>query len=265
MRRMALHHHHLGRMGYAAALAVQRERNLAVSRDEAEEIIFTVEHDPVITLSQRPTVRDHLLASDAELQRLGIDVQATDRGGDITYHGPGQLVCYPILRLDRHGLNLSRYMRLLEAVVIDTVAAFGVHGLTEAGATGVWVVAEGSGIGDQGSGKAGSETSPTPPPDPRSPIPEPRRAKLAALGVRIRKHTTLHGLALNVTTNLSHFATIDPCGLGGRPVTSLHALLGERCPSIDTVRDTLVERLRTAVQAGRPAPEMKAHRAADRS
>ncbi len=254
---MTMRHLDLGRMAYAEALAVQREFNRVVSTGDADEVILTVEHDPVVTLSQRPGVRDHLLASDAELARLGIDVQDTDRGGDITYHGPGQLVCYPILRLDRHGLNLSRYMRLLETVVIETVAAFGVEAVTEKGATGVWVKL-GSGVWGLGSGqnpfaarrmvtRANGARSPGLDPKPQTPDPT---AKLCALGVRIRKHTTMHGLALNVTTEPAHFATIDPCGLGSRPVTSLRQLLGERCPSIDTVRAGLVERLTAGVRAG---------------
>ena len=234
-------------MAYAEALAVQRNFNRVVGTGDADEVILTVEHDPVITLSQRRGVRDHLLADDAELARLGIDVQDTDRGGDITYHGPGQLVCYPILRLDRHGLNLSRYMRLLERVVIDTVAAFGVEAVTEPGATGVWVGGVpgrwplATGWTQAGDAVLGQR--------PAASGQRPATAKLCALGVRIRKHTTMHGLALNVTTDPAHFATIDPCGLGNRPVTSLQQLLSERCPSIDTVRARLVKRLTASIRA----------------
>ncbi|MEM6458904.1 MAG: lipoyl(octanoyl) transferase LipB [Planctomycetota bacterium] len=212
----------LGTMGYAEALAFQRERNAAVAAGEVGATLIYVEHRPVITLSRRRGVREHVLASEARLAELGIDVQETDRGGDVTYHGPGQLVAYPIVRLADVGLNLGRYMRRLERGVIDAVAAFGVEGKTECGATGVWV--------ERGGGPA---------------------AKLCAMGVRVRKHTTMHGLALNVTTDLSHFATIDPCGLGGRPVTSLSELLGDGCPSMAEVKAGLAGALGAALM--RPA------------
>ena len=213
----------LGTMAYAPALVLQREVNLAVSRDEAPDTLLLVEHDPVITVSHRKAADAHVLASPLQLKRLGVAVAETDRGGDVTYHGPGQLVAYPILRLDRHGLNLARYMRLLEQVIIDTVANFGVVAQREPGATGVWV----------------EHTTAT---DGQAAL-----AKLAALGVRVRKHTTLHGLALNVTTYLPHFQLIDPCGLGHRPVTSLRELLGERCPAMHDVKSHLSAAMRAAL------------------
>lgn len=240
----------LGTVGYAEALALQRERNRAVGAGEARSALMLLEHEPVITVSHRRGVRDHVLAAPEELNALGIAVQDTDRGGDVTYHGPGQLVAYPIIRLNDHGLNLGRYMRLLEAAVIDTAAQFGVVGQAEPGATGVWVA---SGNRDRGPGirksmrESGDVESP---PGPRSPIPVPCSAKLCAMGVRIRKNTTMHGLALNITTDLSHFETIDPCGLGGRPVTSLSALLGEACPSMERVKQTLTDALASRLRAG---------------
>ncbi len=236
----------LGRLDYAEALVQQRERNLAVSLGQSPPALLLVEHDPVITVSHRPGVRDHILAPPEQLQQLGIDVQDTDRGGDITYHGPGQVVAYPILRLNDHGLNLGRYMRLLEHAVIAAAATFGVVGRTEQGATGVWVEV---GSGPWGAGSGGQRltggldatgTHPT----ASTPLPT---AKLCAMGVRIRKNTTLHGLALNVTTDLAHFQTIDPCGLGGRPVTSFAQLLGDACPSMDTVKLTLTQQLAAAI------------------
>ena len=211
----------LGRMAYAAALELQREVNFSVSRGEAGPTVLLVEHEPVITVSQRRGAGEHLLASEARLAELGIEVRDTDRGGDITYHGPGQLVAYPIVRLGDFGLNLGRYMRALERAVIAAVGGFGVVGVTEAGATGVWVGAEAA------DAVGGRET-----------------AKLCAMGVRVRKNTTMHGLALNVTTDLSHFETIDPCGLGGRAVTSLERLLGDACPSMAEVKSALVAALR---------------------
>ncbi|MEM1211111.1 MAG: lipoyl(octanoyl) transferase LipB [Planctomycetota bacterium] len=204
-----------GTLAYPEASERQHALNQRVAAGESGPVLITVEHPPVITLSRRKGIRDHLVASEQHLKTLGIAVHDTDRGGDITYHGPGQLVAYPILRLGDFGLNLGRYMRLLEAVVLDTVAAFGIQGHTEPGATGVWV---------------SNTENPNAPP-----------AKLCAMGVRIRKNTTLHGLALNLTTDLSHFDTIVPCGLAGRPVTSLQQLLGPDCPDRITVQQRLYQ------------------------
>ena len=219
-----------GRRDYASALAAQRKLQRAIIEDHAEDALVLVEHDPVITLTPRAAKAAHVLASPDRLARLGIATHHTDRGGDVTYHGPGQLVAYPILHLGRHGLNLSKHMRLLERVVINTIGDFGVTGRREPGLTGVWVA--GNAFGD---------------------APDSSR-KLCAMGVRIRKHVTLHGLALNVTTDLSHFATIVPCGIAGRSVTSLRELLGEDCPSMETVKARLIERFTAALrEAGESA------------
>jgi len=233
----------LGRMGYTDTLALQREVNQSVIAGELPGALLLVEHEPVITLTHRKGIASHLLASSERLGQLGIAVAETDRGGDITYHGPGQLVAYPIIRLADYGLNLSKYMRLLEQVVIDTVAAFGVRAGRVEGCTGVWVE-----VGDQGPGiSEQGESHATPAcdrnPDPRSLVPDPRRAKLCALGVRVRRNVTMHGLALNVTTDLSHFDTIVPCGLANRAVTSLAQLLGECVPTMDAVKRELVRRM----------------------
>ncbi len=200
----------LGRMAYAPALDLQRKTLEGVLAGEPNTLLI-VEHDPVITVSQRRESAQHLLASPERLASLGIEVQPTDRGGDITYHGPGQLVAYPIIRLDDFGLSLSRYMRLLEQVVMETIARFGIDSHTVSGATGVWV----------------SQPNRT------------QAAKICAMGVRIRKGVTMHGLALNITTDLSHFDTIVPCGLAGSSVTSLQRLLGQRTPTADEVKNAL--------------------------
>ncbi|HVZ93606.1 MAG TPA: lipoyl(octanoyl) transferase LipB, partial [Phycisphaerales bacterium] len=152
--------------------------------------------------------------TDEQLARTGVTVAETDRGGDITYHGPGQLVVYPILDLNALNLNLHGYMRMLERIVIDVCAGFGVKTRCERGATGVWT-------GEPGADEGG--------------------AKIAALGVRVRRWVTMHGLALNVTTNLDHFGLIVPCGLHGRAVTSLERELGARCPTIAQVKDAMRE------------------------
>ncbi|MCC6681546.1 MAG: lipoyl(octanoyl) transferase [Phycisphaeraceae bacterium] len=208
-------------------------------------VLLLVEHEPVITVTHRPGVSDHLLADSDKLKELGIELCLTDRGGDITYHGPGQLVAYPILNLNRLKLNLGRYMRLLEQIVIDTVAAFGIEAMRVDGCTGVWAR---SGIGYRVSG-IGLESSlanhsDVSLPETRSPIPDTRHAKLCALGVRVRRGVSMHGLALNVSTDLSHFETIVPCGLANRSVTSMAELLGERVPSMDQVKEELIAQFR---------------------
>jgi len=194
-------------MPYGQALDLQRELNQQVIEGTSPPTLLLVEHPPVITLTRRASVRENLLANEDQLAEKGVETHETDRGGDITYHGPGQLVVYPILKLGDYGLNLSSYMRLLERAVIDTAAHWGIQGNSECGATGVWLKREGQ-------------------PD----------AKLCAMGVRIRKNTTMHGLALNVSPDMSHFDLIVPCGLAGRPVTSMQQLLGEDCPSMQQVK-----------------------------
>ncbi|MEX0774222.1 MAG: lipoyl(octanoyl) transferase [Phycisphaeraceae bacterium] len=236
----------LGRMAYAAALETQRQRHAEVLAGAARPTLLLVEHDPVITLGQRRGVGAHLLASRDHLATLGIDVQETDRGGDITYHGPGQLVAYPILRLSDLGFNVGRYMRWLEEVVIQTVAAWGVTGVRVAGHTGVWVEGNvGFRIADFGfaePSRPSSQTRMAGLGSTKSEIRNPKSEilKLCAMGVRVRRNVTLHGLALNVRPDLSHFATIVPCGLADRGVTSLHQLLGEHCPTMEQVKAQLV-------------------------
>jgi len=201
----------LGRMAYAPAHALQQERLSAVlaARESGSPVggfLLLVEHDPpVITVSRRPSASANLVATPEILARAGVVVEETDRGGDITYHGPGQLVVYPVLDLNALGLNLHTYIRLLEESAIRVCAEFGVGARRDPGATGVWV---GEGTG----------------------------AKVCAIGVRVRRWVSLHGLALNVTTDLDHFGLIVPCGLQGRSVTSLERELGPRCPAMDGVK-----------------------------
>ena len=215
----------LGRMGYAEALAVQREAHSATLAGRAARVpmpILLVEHDPpVITISRRAGVAANLLADAATLARLGVEVAETDRGGDITYHGPGQLVAYPIIDLERLRIGIHEYLRRLEEAVIGTLDAFGVAGRRDPGATGVWVGGEAAGERD---GHAGGR-------------------KICAMGVRVGRWVTMHGLALNVAPDLTHFGLIVPCGLAGRPVTSLAAELGGRAPTMEAVREELGRRL----------------------
>jgi lipoyl(octanoyl) transferase len=245
----------LGRVPYADAYAEQcrhHERILAARAADAGPLgaILLLEHEPpVITISRRPGARAHLLASDEQLRLAGVTLAHTDRGGDITYHGPGQLVVYPILDLHRLRIHLHDYMRLLESAVIDACAAFGLAARRDPAATGVWV----------------RPVPPAPPALPSASLPAPADAdatapaaappaKVCAMGVRVRRWVTLHGLALNVSTNLDHFSLIVPCGLAGRAVTSLLRELGERCPSMAIVKSTLADSLLRHLAAAAAAP-----------
>jgi len=212
----------LGRMAYEPAHDEQNRRveDILVRRESGATFggyLLYVEHDPVITISRRQGVRSHLLATPELLARHGIALAETDRGGDITYHGPGQLVAYPILDINLFNLGVHDYMRLLESAVIDTCREYGLAATRDTTATGVWTTA-------------------TPP------------AKLCAMGVLFRRWISMHGLAINIETDLDHFGLIVPCGLAGRPVTSLHRELGDRCPSMRDVRSTLDAALRRHLQ-----------------
>ncbi len=184
---------------YAAMLDRQRERRDAVARGDAPDTLFLLEHTPVITLG-RDADTAHLLRSEDELRDEGIEVCPTDRGGDVTYHGPGQLVAYPILNLERRGRSVGRYLRTLEQAIIDTLAEHGIEGERVEGFTGVWV----------------------------------NGAKVAAIGVGIHRWVTFHGIALNVVPNMRHFERIVPCGIADKPVTALSILL-PKAPRVDAV------------------------------
>ena len=234
----------LGRMPYAEAFALQKDlqREVIEARacrnDSALMYLLLVEHDPpVITVSRRRGAKGHLVAGEQELVAAGVEVAETDRGGDITCHGPGQLVVYPILDLNVLGLRLHGYMRFLEQVVIDGLARFGIAGHRDPSATGVWV----------------STASSSLPPLPAREgvggrvVPQgPAARKICAMGVRVSRWVSMHGLALNVTTNLDHFNLIVPCGLVGRTVTSLERELGDACPEMEEVKHALVDEIRKA-------------------
>jgi lipoate-protein ligase B len=204
----------LGTMAYRDAWQVQEQAHGEVLAG-GEERILLVEHPPVITLGRREGVIRSLRAPEASLAQLGVELVQSDRGGDITFHGPGQVVAYPIVRLNDHGLSVGGYVRALERSAIATLGQFGIEARREDKAVGVWV-----------DGLDG------------------RSAKICAIGVRIRRGISLHGLAMNVTTDLSYFELIDPCGLG-RPVTSIAKMLGDKPPSIEQVRETLAIQLRS--------------------
>ncbi|HEV2296275.1 MAG TPA: lipoyl(octanoyl) transferase LipB [Tepidisphaeraceae bacterium] len=219
----------LGLMPYRDAWAHQERVHLDVVAG-GEERVLLVEHPPVITCGRRPNVAKNLLASSEQLQKLGIEFVESDRGGDITFHGPGQLVAYPIVRLIDHFLSVGGYVRRLEQAVIAALGDLGIEGRNDDCAVGVWV--------DQG-------TIPARSPEPTRPRPADAGglAKICALGVRVRRGVTMHGIALNVTTDLSYFNLIIPCGLSCRPVTSIEKCLPGGSPSMEAVKRALARRL----------------------
>jgi lipoyl(octanoyl) transferase len=170
----------LGRIDYLGAWRLQEAVATRVRSGGAEHLLL-LEHDPVYTIGRRGTI-DHLLVAPEVLRRDGTSVYRVDRGGDITYHGPGQLVGYPITRLGE-GADLVGYVRAIELGLRDALAAYGIAGRSEAGKTGVWVD-----------------------------LPDGRPAKIAAIGVRVSRGVTTHGFALNVSTDLEGFERMLPCG-----------------------------------------------------
>lgn len=211
-------------MPYAAAYEEQQRRlaGVVAARESSPRIgdLLLVEHDPVITVTKRGAGAGHVLHPAEWLRARGIAVEATDRGGDVTYHGPGQVVAYPIVDLNRLGIRIHEYLRMLERVVIEVLGSFGIEGVRDESATGVWVERE--------SGFGGGP------------------AKVCAMGVRVRRWVTMHGLALNVDPEMGHFGLIVPCGLAGRPVTSLRELLGDSAPGTDEVKAALAVGLASA-------------------
>jgi lipoyl(octanoyl) transferase len=195
----------LGTIGYQAGLDLQKELVEARKAGRIPDQLLLLEHPPVITLGVRTrNDRSHVLESEESLAEKGVGLFETGRGGDVTYHGPGQLVGYPIVDLKPDRCDVHRYVRDLEEVLIGAVAAFGITAGRIAGLTGIWV-------GDR---------------------------KLAAIGVRISRWITSHGFALNVSTNLSHFGLIVPCGIVDKGVTSMERELG-RSVSMDEVADAV--------------------------
>lgn len=184
---------YLGHVPYADALALQQEIVAARKSDTAPDTLLLLEHPHVITLG-RAANRANVLADEETRARRGVELFETGRGGDVTYHGPGQLVGYPIINLAPDRCDVRKYVRDLEEVLIRTVADFGVEAERIAGLTGIWV-------GDE---------------------------KLAAIGVRISRWVTMHGFAFNVTTDLDYFSLIVPCGITDHGVTSLAKLTGRR-------------------------------------
>lgn len=214
---MNVEYRDLGRMAYGACWELQRtlfDRLLAAKGSSGNEAgyLLLLEHPPVYTLGKSGHP-ENLLVSEAFLRSQGADYYRIDRGGDITFHGEGQIVGYPILDLEKVGLGLRQYIEALEETVIRTVAAYGIEAERIAGASGVWICKPG----------------------------QPPR-KICAIGVRSSRYVTMHGFALNVATDLRWFSYINPCGFADRGVTSVERETGQAVPS-DEVKERLIENL----------------------
>lgn len=206
-----LNFYDVGRIDYEPAYELQRRLQAEQIAGQRGPLVLFVEHPPVITVGRRGS-QDEVVAPPAVLERRGVKICETDRGGQVTYHGPGQVVAYPLMRVERLGLH--EFLRLLEEAVIQTIAQWGLKGYRVEGRTGVWVGKE----------------------------------KICAMGIHVRKWWTLHGLALNVTTDLNHFGLIIPCGIRDRGVTSLQKELGDKTPAIDEVKRELSRRIASLLE-----------------
>ena len=190
----------LGLLDYQAAYDLQRRLHAQVVAGELPDLLLLLEHPHVYTLGRRGQ-QSHILASDEALTQLGVETHFTDRGGETTYHGPGQLVGYPIVNLRRWGGGVRKYVETLEQVLIGTLSEFGITAHSEGKPTGVWV----------------------------------EDAKIAAIGVRVSRSVTMHGFALNVSPDLSFFDHIVPCGMPGARVTSMAQELGQEIAVSDVI------------------------------
>ncbi|MBX2813029.1 MAG: lipoyl(octanoyl) transferase LipB [Myxococcales bacterium] len=197
---------HAGRLSYSDGLRWMEDRVKQRVAGACPDQILLLEHNPVITLGRRADV-GHILADASVLAELGVEMVETGRGGDVTYHGPGQVVGYPVLSLAPERKNVKRYVADLEDVMIDLCLSYGLHAQRSEGEIGCWV------DGDR---------------------------KIGAIGVRISKWVTSHGFAFNVCPNMGHFGLIVPCGIVDKPVTSL-ALELERSPPIKQVVSRFVD------------------------
>lgn len=214
----------LGVMDYKAAWDYQEallQQNLAVKREAVDNAVphplptknhlLFVEHPPVYTLGKSGKM-ENVLIGDEERTAKGIEFYHTNRGGDITFHGPGQIVGYPILDLEKFYTDIGRYLRELEEVIIRTLAAYGIQGSRSEGETGVWIDADIKG----------------------------RERKICAMGVRCSRWITMHGFALNVNTDLAYFNHIVPCGIQNKKVASMKKELGTEV-NVDEVKERLKE------------------------
>jgi lipoyl(octanoyl) transferase len=204
----------LGLTPYADALEYQRDvAKRRISGEIPHDVLLLVEHPPVVTLG-RASKQRHLLASPEQLAARGIELFEVERGGDVTFHGPGQLVGYPIIDLKQHRRDLHWYLRTLESALIDVLGQFGISAERNPGFTGVWT----------------------------------HGRKIASIGVHARDWVTWHGFALNVSTDLRYFDTIVPCGIEAVTMTSIARELGENAPDMPRVESAVVAAFASAFE-----------------
>jgi lipoate-protein ligase B len=191
---------------YAAGVALQERLHAARLADAIPDTVLFLEHTPVVTLGQRGR-SEGVRVPPEQLRAHGVELARASRGGNVTFHGPGQCLLYPILRLGAHEADAHGYLHNLEEVALRTAADFGVQAYRRAGKNGAWT--------DDG--------------------------KIAAIGFRLKRWVTLHGMSFNVNVDLAGFELIVPCGLDGERVSSLARLLGDQCPSLAQARDRLAQ------------------------
>ncbi len=208
----------LGLVPYREAWAMQQELAAARRAGRIPDTVVLLQHPHTYTIGRSGT-RDHVFLTERELADRGITCLEVDRGGDVTYHGPGQLVGYPILGLGPTP-DVGRYLRLLEGSLIDVLADFGIASDRLSGYTGVW-------IGNR---------------------------KIAAIGVKVAQGVTTHGFALNVTTDLSYFSHILPCGIPDKGITSMAVDLGDRVPAMVDVEDAFLTEFQARIETTGPVP-----------
>lgn len=204
-----LHTSALGPTCYRDGLALMDALVAARAAEETGDWLLYPDHEPVLTVGRSPS-DGNVRVSSRELARAGLEVVEVPRGGDVTWHGPGQLVGYPVVQLDRVGRDLHRWLRILEDALIAALARYGLEGRRVPGRTGVWL----------------SSTE-----------------KIASIGVAVRRWVGYHGFALNVANTLDHFALIHPCGYHDIRITSMAERLGERSPSLTDVRSAVTAEL----------------------
>jgi len=190
----------LGRTDYKRVWDLQKKLVDLRHKGEIDDILLFTEHNPVITMGRAGSPKN-VLSSAEELKKRNVELFAIERGGDVTFHGPGQMVIYPILDLNSHGRDLHKYLRNLEKVIIEVLNEYGIGAGTKEGLTGVWA----------------------------------DNHKLAAIGVAVSRWITYHGAALNVNTDLDYFKLINPCGIIDYPVGSIKSVLGEEIDLDDVI------------------------------
>jgi lipoate-protein ligase B len=195
---------------YQQGLDIQRRLLKARQEGAIPDTVLVLQHTPVVTLGNRGR-DDYLLKTEAEYRALGIELFHAERGGDVTFHGPGQWILYPILHLGGNEADSHGYLSNLEQIAIQTLEDYGIKGFRREGKSGAWTDA----------------------------------GKIAAIGFRLKKWVSFHGMSFNVCNDLMGFGTIVPCGLVGEPVASLKTILGDACPDMKSVRDGLLNHFST--------------------